>query len=228
MNDLIAQAAVPPSITLSNLCKCGCGQRLTPRFGRFSQYIFNHEKRKFPHTHDIHSRLYRIWRCIHFRCYQKSHKAWERYGGRGITVCDQWSSDYGAFMRWALSNGYADDLTIDRIDNDLGYFPENCRWVTMTQQQRNRRDHIAPITAFGETKKMVQWAEDPRCIVTYKCLRRRILTGCDPEWSITTRIRATSRRKPMTEETKAKIRAHAMGYAREHGPDGRFLKEKKQ
>lgn len=92
-----------------------------------------------------HSRLYVIWHNMKCRCQNKNHPAYARYGGKGIRVCEEWEKDFAVFQEWAISSGYTDDMTIDRIDNSKGYTPENCQWLTKsehakkTNQERKRK-----------------------------------------------------------------------------------------
>lgn len=90
------------------------------------------------------TRLHRIWQNMKSRCTNPRCTSFPYYGGRGITVCNEWLSDFSAFRDWALANGYADDLTIDRVDVDKGYSPDNCRWATKAEQSRNRRPYKKP------------------------------------------------------------------------------------
>ena len=99
------------------------------------------------------ARLYRIWENMRNRCNNKNNHDYSYYGKRGISVCDEWA-DFCIFRDWSLSHGYADNLTIDRVDNDAGYSPENCRWVTKKTQQRNKRNNV-----LYRGKTLSEWAE---------------------------------------------------------------------
>lgn len=102
------------------------------------------------------TRLYGIWVRMRQRCRDPRSSDYHLYGGRGITVCPEWD-DFAAFHAWALANGYRDDLTLDRIDNDGPYSPENCRWVPAAAQARNtRRNRL--ITFRGQTKTLAEWS----------------------------------------------------------------------
>lgn len=105
-----------------------------------------------------YDRLYRIWKAMRVRCNNPNMKEYHRYGGRGIKVCNEWN-DYFIFQKWAYLNGYNDTLTIDRIDNDKGYFPDNCRWITIEEQQQNRSS-CRMITFNGKTQNVTQWANE--------------------------------------------------------------------
>ena len=104
------------------------------------------------------TRLYESWTDMKKRCYNPKNKRFENYGGRGIEVCEEWRNDFSNFYDWANKNGYSDELTLDRIDINGNYTPDNCRWATSIQQQRNTtRNHY--VTAFSETKTMAEWGE---------------------------------------------------------------------
>jgi hypothetical protein len=109
------------------------------------------------------------------RCTDPTSKDYVHYGQRGITVSPAWLADFNSFMNWALANGYSDDLSLDRIDNDGDYEPDNCRWATITQQNRNT-SRVIRLTAYGETKTLSEWADDPRCQVSYSTLHQRLTT----------------------------------------------------
>lgn len=109
---------------------------------------------------------------MHRRCKDPQTKDYSRYGGRGITVCQEWGR-FEPFETWALAHGYQEHLLLDRRNNELGYSPSNCRFVTPTQQARNRRGNVR-IAAFGETKTIAEWADDTRCSVPYPTLHARL------------------------------------------------------
>lgn len=92
------------------------------------------------------------------RCTKPSCKAFKTYGGRGIKVCDEWLNDKESFYEWAISNGYADGLQIDRINTNGDYEPSNCRWITSKQNNNNRRDNVQ-YTINGETHTMSEWCD---------------------------------------------------------------------
>lgn len=107
----------------------------------------------------VDKRLRQIYYDMKQRCYNSKRKNYKDYGGRGITICDEWLQNSNTFYEWALTNGYSDDLTIDRIDNHRGYSPENCRWATQKQQSNNKRSSVL-ITYKGKTQTVAQWAEE--------------------------------------------------------------------
>ena len=106
------------------------------------------------------TRFHRIWHSMYCRCYYSSTNQYKNYGGKGIKVCEEWKHIEGFinFYNWAMSNGYREDLTLDRIDNDKNYCPQNCRWVTYKQQCRNKTNNVY-YTFKGETKTSKEWCE---------------------------------------------------------------------
>lgn len=127
---------------------CGCLKRKQDRINLTKN-----------HSHKMSgTRIYREWQGMRGRCYNENNARWTRYGGRGITVCDEWRDSFQAFYDWAMANGYDDSLTIDRIDNDGDYCPENCRWATTQEQARNRRTNI-DIRIGNATRTLSEWCE---------------------------------------------------------------------
>lgn len=148
-----------------NSKSCGCY-----RFG--NKFSVTHGEKK--------TRLWREWSGMKNRC-SKNFKFHKNYYDRGISVCEEWKS-YIAFRNWALSNGYDDGLTLDRINNDKGYSPDNCRWATMKQQSNNRRTNKY-ITANSETRTMKEWAEYSG--IKYHTIQERIARGWKEEDAVT-------------------------------------------
>ncbi len=112
---------------------CGCGQR------EWAGRMADESLRKYPKGLKHKDRLYGIWCGMKQRCNNSNYREFRYYGGRGIKVCDEWENDFLAFYKWAISNGYGSKLSIDRINNDGGYSPKNCRWATNEVQSRNQR-----------------------------------------------------------------------------------------
>ena len=124
------------------------------------------------------TRLKYIYNDMKQRCYKKSNPAYKNYGGRGIRICDEWLNDFKEFYRWSLNNGYKENLTIDRINNNDDYKPSNCRWATMLEQIRNRRNTVI-LTYKNETKTIKEWAQNYN--IELSTLRTRIKRGWDIE-----------------------------------------------
>ena len=105
------------------------------------EVLYKTNSSQSPRTHGkSHTRIWDHWMNMKSRCYCKTNPAFRSYGGRGITVCEEWQNDFQSFYDWAMANGYQDNLFINRIDNDKGYSPDNCRWATQKQQIKNRRN----------------------------------------------------------------------------------------
>lgn len=133
-------------------CQCDCGKTksvmaanlksgITKSCGCLHSEMVSQQRK----THgESHSRLHMVWQGMNQRCTNPNRKHYKHYGGRGIKVCEEWRNSFEAFREWALSNGYRPDAargecTLDRIDVNGNYCPENCRWITNAEQQRNKR-----------------------------------------------------------------------------------------
>lgn len=144
--------------------------------------------------HGKGTRLYSIWKAMKVRCYNRNSKAYKRYGGRGITICDEWRDDFPAFREWATSHGYNDTLTIDRIDTNKGYSPDNCRWATYKTQANNTRRNVI-LNINGEKGTIAQMCEKygvKNCFLVYDRITR---LGWEPEAALFTPARKIAKKE---------------------------------
>lgn len=168
-------------------CLCDCGNRKVCRSnalvsGRnISCGCKQHKHEK--HGYYFHP-LYKIWTGMKGRCYDKNASAYSDYGARGITVCDEWLHDPSAFIEHILSLGWfvSSGLSIDRINNDLGYSPENVRLATPTMQSRNSR-RVTSVELNGKTASLAEWSEILG--IPYSRIQSRIYRGWSPERALT-------------------------------------------
>ncbi|MCX4573081.1 hypothetical protein OHB41_07760 [Streptomyces sp. NBC_01571] len=165
-------------------CACECGEKVTVRWDHLrdggTQSCGCLSKRRMAVLNRTHGKsgtpLYRVWRGMIDRCENKNNANFQHYGGRGIVVCAEWRKSFEAFER-DMGPGYRAGLSIDRINNSLGYFASNCRWATDTEQNRNRRFNRL-ITFEGETRCLAEWAE--LAGIKYSTLSQRLNRG----WSV--------------------------------------------
>jgi hypothetical protein len=179
------------------LCRCECGTEREV----LSQFLLNGQSKSCGclnrekasermkernQTHGLSkTRLYTIWKNIHSRCLNKNNPVYKHYGGRGITLCDEWR-DYKNFYQWSMSNGYKDDLTIDRIDVNGNYEPNNCRWADDYTQHNNTRKNVY-VVYKGQRKTASQWSRE---LKISKCrLYRQLKNGKTLEEIINTPVR---------------------------------------
>lgn len=128
--------------------------------------------------------LYKIYRGIINRTTNPNHCAYKNYGARGIKICEEWFNDFTLFYQWSINNGYIKGLTIERINNDKGYFPDNCCWITRNQQQTNKRNNHL-VTYKGITKTISEWAREYN--IKFNTLSYRINKGWSIEKSLNTK-----------------------------------------
>lgn len=188
-----AESHITPKGTAITMweCKCQCGktviatsQNLRRRHTRSCGCLFpQHNLTHGDCTDGQVSRLYNIWYQMIQRCYNAKNPKYPLYGGRGITVCDDWKGEYTKFKTWAMSNGYEENLTIDRANVNGNYSPENCRWATRREQANNTRRNVL-ITYDGDTKTMSEWATQYG--IPYKTLWHRLNNGWEIPKAIST------------------------------------------
>lgn len=173
------------------LCRCECGKEKVVR----GQRLRNGEstscgckRKKFTETYGSKSRLYRIWRGMLTRCENPNNHAFEHYGAKGISVCEEWHS-FGSFRDWSFSNGYSEKSSIDRICNDGGYNPENCRWVENWNVQMNNRSSCHVLEFKGEKKTISEWANITGLKST--TIRKRLDMG----WNIEAALKTPARKR---------------------------------
>ena len=178
------------------LCKCKCGtvrevKELSLKQGKSTacgctrrMAMVEGAKKKLT-THNLsQSRLYAIYRHMRNRCYNTNDIRYLHYGGRGIKVCDLWLNSFEEFAKWAFDNGYSDELSIDRIDVNKDYCPENCKWSTRTEQANNKTSN-RKYTYNNETHTISEWATIYN--INYKKLYKRLVTfGWEIERALTT------------------------------------------
>lgn len=170
------------------LCQCDCGNfknilsrslksGKTKSCGCLAKEV--HSKSKFKYKKEKNfKRIYNIWNSMKQRCNNIKSKDYKNYGGRGIKVCDEWKNDFMSFYNWTINNGYKDDLTLDRIDVNGNYEPNNCRWVTWKEQGNNTRVNRI-IEYNGKKKTLSEWAKELN--INYSTLNNRINTN---KWEI--------------------------------------------
>lgn len=157
------------------VCQCECGKTTQVSTDDLKN---GHNKSCGCLRHELsRTRIYDIWQGMNRRCYDKNTREYKRYGGRGIAICDEWKNDFISFYNWAMENGYQENLTIDRIDNNGDYKPDNCRWITNAEQCLNRRTNRY-VTYNEETKTISQWAKEKN--LKFCTLSHRLDSG----WSV--------------------------------------------
>lgn len=151
------------------LCKCSCGNTAivttgnlrygtTKSCGCLRSETTKQMFKKHGHANTAHrSPLYSVWASMKSRCHNPNEVGFKNYGGRGIDISPEWDS-FEAFLTWALRSGYQYGLEIDRINNEKGYSPDNCRWVTRSENQRNKRNNRL-LTINGKTQTLTDWSE---------------------------------------------------------------------
>ncbi len=175
------------------LCKCDCGNESIVSAGNLksghTQSCGCYEREQTIKRSTKHgkcgTRIYQVWRDMKNRCCRPLTHSYKTHGARGISVCAEWLHDFQAFYDWAMANGYADNLTLDRIDTNGNYEPSNCRWATQKEQANNKRNNHL-VTYKGETKTITQWAETTG--IKRQTIQKRLKNGWSVERTLETGV----------------------------------------
>lgn len=173
-NSFVASGA---NIRKGHTKSCGCYQK-----ERASQVKKTHGK--------TNTRMFSIWQKMRARCSNNKSKDFKNYGGRGIKVCESWETSFECFYEWSTNNGYTEKLTIDRIDVNGNYEPNNCRWVNRKIQNRNRTNNNI-IEFRGEKLCLAEWSD--KLGITYFTLSSRLKRGWSVERAFTTPVKKSRR-----------------------------------
>ena len=174
------------------LCRCDCGKEKVINYNNIKRGLVKSCGCLVRTKNGLSGSI--IGKCYHGimqRCYNPKDINYKNYGARGIKMCDLWKNDFMSFYNWAKSGGYKKGLTIDRIDNNKGYSPENCRLVSMKEQQ-NHRTNNRLLTYKGKTLTITQWAE--KYNMSYRNLFYRLKNGYSIEKALTKPLRNTGKR----------------------------------
>lgn len=163
------------------LCQCDCGNKVIVVGAHLKSgntrscgcWRKSEDKENYD-GHIWRTRLYSIWTDMKSRCYNENFPKYVSYGARGIRICNEWLESFDNFKQWAVTHGYSDELTIDRINVNGNYEPSNCRWTTNDEQARNKTNGIM-VTYHGKTKQLVEWCEELK--LSYVAVYTRLIRG---------------------------------------------------
>lgn len=178
-------------------CTCDCGNTKVVRAKSLMRgdttscgcYLREKVRRIASKHNGFGTRLYNVWDSFRQRCNNPNNKAYCNYGGRGINICEEWN-DFSVFREWAFATGYKEDAkrgecTLDMVDVDGDYCPENCRWISMAEQNRNKRT-TSYYELNGERRSLMDWSKTTG--IKYQTLFRRYKAGWDAESVLTKRV----------------------------------------
>lgn len=171
------------------ICKCDCGKSTLVTYSDLKRShttscgCYHTERIRSAKTHGVsRTRIYKIYKGMKQRCYNSNNPNYKDYGLKGVKVCDEWLDDPSAFYEWSIKNGYKPSLTIDRIDSNKGYSPNNCRWATRLQQSNNLNTNKV-IEFKGESRNLSEWSKITK--INYSTLQQRFNRDWTTEEALT-------------------------------------------